>query len=260
VITARPLSIRNRVRIGTPIAVVSAVALLGLMFATWYAPASDGAGEQGPPASAWQAFSVVDVLLAVLATAAAGMAVLGWQRPPGRRFVAAWTGLAAFGATMTLTVFYRLIDPPGDEAVVAVRPGAYLGLVATAAVTLAACLTLSGVRIAAGAPAGVRARARLEQIATSPPEVGRVTVGLVALALATTYLVTRASLADRLPYFFDEGIYAVYAFEAAGSLSDLFLSFSIGREPLQIWLGVPLVELGVGPLSAMRVVSVSNWL
>jgi hypothetical protein len=262
VVTARPLSIRSRPRIGAPIAVVSAVALLGLMFATWYAPASVEGGEQAPPpASAWEAYSLVDAVLAVLATAAAGMAVLAWQRPPGRRLFAASAAVAALGAVMTLVVFYRLIDPPGDEAVVAVRLGAYLGLAATAAVTLAACLTLSGVRVAIGAPdAGVRAPAWLEELATPPPEVGRRTVGLVAVALVATYLVTRASLADRLPYFFDEGVYAVYAFEAAGSLSDLFLSFSIGREPLQIWLGVPLVELGVGPLSAMRVVSVGAGL
>src|SRR5205823_5072751 len=61
-------------------------------------------------------------------------------------------------------------------------------------------------------------------------------------------------------YFFDEGTYANFTAQASHSRHQLFVSLTIAREPLQIWLGIPWVKLGLGPLTAMRAVSVISGL
>ncbi|HEY7599452.1 MAG TPA: hypothetical protein VH741_05960, partial [Candidatus Limnocylindrales bacterium] len=77
-----------------------------------------------------------------------------------------------------------------------------------------------------------------------------------AAAIAGGYLATRAVFADGLPYFVDEGNYADFSERAARSLDDLFVSLTVGPRVLQIWLGIPLIELGIAPLHAMRAVSI----
>jgi 4-amino-4-deoxy-L-arabinose transferase-like glycosyltransferase len=103
-------------------------------------------------------------------------------------------------------------------------------------------------------PAGLDRPARAEPAVT--PRVAAV----VAAVLAVVYLASRLWFADRFPYFLDEGTYARFTERAAESYHQLFISLEIGREPLQMWLGLPLVELGVNPLTAMRAVSVAAGL
>ena len=74
-------------------------------------------------------------------------------------------------------------------------------------------------------------------------------------AIAAAYVVTRALFIDRFPYFLDEGTYAVFANRAAHATQDLFYSFTIGREPLMFWLGIPWIKVGVNPLVSVRLVS-----
>jgi 4-amino-4-deoxy-L-arabinose transferase-like glycosyltransferase len=102
--------------------------------------------------------------------------------------------------------------------------------------------------------AGVDRPARREPAVT--PRVA----ALAVAALALVYLASRLAFAARFPYFLDEGTYARFTERAAASTDQLFVSLEIGREPLQIWLGLPLVELGVNPLTAMRAVSVAAGL
>ena len=80
-------------------------------------------------------------------------------------------------------------------------------------------------------------------------------VGVAAAAILIAYVATRWLFIDRFPYFLDEGTYAVFVHKAANSTSDLFYSFTIGREPLMFWLGIPWVKLGVNPLISVRLVS-----
>ena len=103
-------------------------------------------------------------------------------------------------------------------------------------------------------PAGLDRPARREPAVT--PRVAAVAVALLALV----YLASRLAFAARFPYFLDEGTYARFTERAAQSYHQLFVSLEIGREPLQMWLGLPLVELGVNPLTAMRAVSVGAGL
>ncbi len=76
-----------------------------------------------------------------------------------------------------------------------------------------------------------------------------------AAAIGAAYVISRFLFIDRFPYFLDEGTYAVFANRAAHATQDLFYSFTIGREPLMFWLGIPWIKLGVNPLVSVRLVS-----
>jgi 4-amino-4-deoxy-L-arabinose transferase-like glycosyltransferase len=85
---------------------------------------------------------------------------------------------------------------------------------------------------------------------------GRTTAAVAIGGLAAAYLATRIAFIDRFPYFVDEGAYAVFVDKASRSLHDLFVSYTLGREPLQTWLGIPLVKLGLSALTAVRTISI----
>ena len=85
----------------------------------------------------------------------------------------------------------------------------------------------------------------------------RSTTAAVAVGgLVVAYLATRLAFTSGFPYFVDEGAYAVLVDKASRSLHDLFVSYVLGREPLQTWLGIPLVKLGASALTAVRVISI----
>jgi 4-amino-4-deoxy-L-arabinose transferase-like glycosyltransferase len=81
------------------------------------------------------------------------------------------------------------------------------------------------------------------------------TVGLAATGLIVLYVATRVSVMDRLPYFIDEGFFGQFTNQGAHSLHKLFVSLTIGKEPMQAWLSIPWVKLGLNPLVAGRVVA-----
>jgi 4-amino-4-deoxy-L-arabinose transferase-like glycosyltransferase len=74
-------------------------------------------------------------------------------------------------------------------------------------------------------------------------------------AISLAYVATRLSFIDRFPYFSDEGTFALLSWKASQSTHDLFISMTIGHPPLHSWLGLPFIDLGVNPLTAMRLVS-----
>jgi 4-amino-4-deoxy-L-arabinose transferase-like glycosyltransferase len=79
---------------------------------------------------------------------------------------------------------------------------------------------------------------------------------LTSGAIVALYAATRFAFSSRFPYFIDEGTYAQYTWDASHSIHKLYISIRYGREPLQTWLAIPLVKLGIGPLNALRIVSV----
>lgn len=80
-------------------------------------------------------------------------------------------------------------------------------------------------------------------------------VAFAVLVLAV-YLASRWALLYRLPYFIDEGTHARFAYLGDHSLHDLFVSETIGKEPLLIWLAILLMKLGISSLTAVRLSSV----
>jgi 4-amino-4-deoxy-L-arabinose transferase-like glycosyltransferase len=83
-------------------------------------------------------------------------------------------------------------------------------------------------------------------------------LGALALAeIGVLFAVTRAVRYDGFPWFGDEGWYATYAVRMADG-ADPFLSLLIGKEPLPYWMAAGLIDLGVGPMEAMRLVSLAG--
>jgi hypothetical protein len=115
--------------------------LLVVLFLPWY-----GVRGRAATLSAWQAFSVVDLVIALVAVL--GIAVLVVQI--AGRGPAAPVALAVITATLSLVAFvliaFRILDQPGPNEFVTVRAGAWLGLLATALVAGGTWLSLSDER------------------------------------------------------------------------------------------------------------------
>lgn len=141
----------RRLRKGEWLAALSGLALLGVMVVPWYGRAgsfASGALDRVPAASAnaWQAFSVVDVLLLLTALLGLGVAAMAaLHRAPALPLAAAVvaTGTAI---VMTLVVVYRIVNQPGVNETVGVRAGAYLGLLAILGIAAGGWITMGDER------------------------------------------------------------------------------------------------------------------
>jgi hypothetical protein len=115
-------------RPGELFAALAAAGLLVISFLDWY-----GAQNREAGLNAWQAFSVLDLLLGVvialaLALAVSNVAGRGPAAPVALSVITSTLALAA-----TLLVLYRILNQPGPNDVIEVRAGAWLGLGAVAA-------------------------------------------------------------------------------------------------------------------------------
>jgi Dolichyl-phosphate-mannose-protein mannosyltransferase len=90
--------------------------------------------------------------------------------------------------------------------------------------------------------------------------VSRRTATFAAAGLVVAYLASRVALLWRFPPHADEALFAKWTFEAAESSSALFEPLTFGQNPMQEWLGVGLVHLGVEPLTALRLLTVAAGL
>ena len=113
-------------QLGELVGAISALGLLVVSFLPWYS-----AG--GQDATAWQAFSVVDLVLAAAAVAALSVAVVVIGRLSVSYPVAGSAVTALVGGIAVVCVVFRLIDPPGGGDV-SREVGAWLGLLAAAGV------------------------------------------------------------------------------------------------------------------------------
>jgi hypothetical protein len=123
-----PRSARSTLASGELVGAISGLGLLVVSFLPWYS-----AGGQN--ATAWQAFSVVDLVMAAAAVAALSAAIVSLARLSVSYPVAGSAMTAGFGALALLLIAYRLINPPGsgdlDREI-----GSWLGLIAAAGITL----------------------------------------------------------------------------------------------------------------------------
>jgi hypothetical protein len=111
----------GRLRDGEWIAGAGGVALIASMFLGWYSGAS-----------AWRAFSVLDVVLLLLALVPLALVVLQATRESPSLPVAFSVLTMLAGTLATLLIAYRLLDQPGPNDRVEVEPGAWIGLAAAA--------------------------------------------------------------------------------------------------------------------------------
>ena len=105
-----------------------------------------------PGASAWEAFSYTDILLALLALLAIALFIAQSRslNPTGPIALTVWT--TAFAAIMILVVAYRLVNQPGPNEFIEVRAGGYLGFLATVGVFVGAARSMRDERPRAAQP------------------------------------------------------------------------------------------------------------
>ena len=131
----------RRIRAGEVVAGAAGVVLLAAMFLSWYSVSS-----RDDSLTAWEAFSVVDVLLALVALLGIALAlseVVGRGPALPVAIGVVTTTLALAG---TLLLAYRILNQPGPNDLIGVEPGAYVGLLASLGVFLGAWLSLSDER------------------------------------------------------------------------------------------------------------------
>lgn len=131
------------------IAAVSAIVLLLVMFIfDWFA-VDLGADDLGlgvsvvdTGANAWQAFSVIDIILFITILVAIGLAVMAANAQSHNLPVAGSALVAGLGLLSVLLILYRLIDPPGAGDIpdgfdisISREIGVFLGLIAAAGIT-----------------------------------------------------------------------------------------------------------------------------
>jgi hypothetical protein len=121
----------SRVRPADWLAGIGGLVLFVSLWLPWYG--LDGAafgGGQGnvPDATAWQAFSEIDVLLALFAIPAIGVPISA-ALSKGPAVPVAFTVVATTASFFSvLLVLFRLLDQPGSNELVAVKYGAWIGL------------------------------------------------------------------------------------------------------------------------------------
>jgi hypothetical protein len=141
-----PRSDRGTLALGELVGVVSGLGLLVVSFLPWYS-----AG--GADATAWQAFSVIDLVLLAAAIASLSVGVVVLTRLSVSYPMAGSSVATGVGAVAFLCVLYRLIDPPGGDGVDR-EIGLWLGLLATAGVTLGGYLGMQEPSTRGASPAG----------------------------------------------------------------------------------------------------------
>jgi hypothetical protein len=123
------------------------VGLLVATFLPWYS-----AG--GESATAWQAFSVTDIVLAAAAVMSLSVAVCVLFRISVSYPVAGSAAAALFGTVAVILIVIRLFNPPGDNAGVDLEFGAWLGLVSALAVVIGGYLGMQPLKAPEPASAG----------------------------------------------------------------------------------------------------------
>jgi hypothetical protein len=139
----------SRLRTGERVAAVSALLLFIFMFFSWYGvdvgPISnallDRAGVD-TSATAWQAFDVLDLYLLLTILVALTLAFLTASDRSVALPVGASVLTTVMGGLATLFVLYRMLNQPGENDVVDVKIGAWLGLLACIGITVGGYLAM----------------------------------------------------------------------------------------------------------------------
>ena len=138
----------RRLRVGEWVAALGGVGLIVTLALDWY-----GARGREADVSGFAAFDVIDVLLVLVAGTGIALAVAQATRERPALPVAAAVLTITVGILGTLLVLYRIANEPGPDEFLEVRAGAYLGLLAVAAMTAGGWLALANERVP-GLPPG----------------------------------------------------------------------------------------------------------
>jgi hypothetical protein len=126
----------RRLRAGEWLAAAGGITLIVALLLPWYEDE-----QSGETVSGFEIFSVVDILLVLVAAVAITLAILQATQTSPALPVAFGVLTVVVGALGVLLVLYRLIDEPRDA--VGLSAGAWLGLVAVVAVTAGGWLSIA---------------------------------------------------------------------------------------------------------------------
>ena len=130
---------------GEWIGALGGLGLLASSFLPWYS-----AG--GQDATAWQAFTVVDLLIALAAFFSLSVAVVVLTRLSVSYPVAGAAVATLFGGIALIAIAYRLINPPGDG--LDVEYGAWIGFASALVATYGGYLGMQPIKAPNLASAG----------------------------------------------------------------------------------------------------------
>jgi len=133
-------------RLGELVGAIGGLGLLVSSFLPWY---SSG----GENATAWQAFSVTDIVLAAAAVVGMSVAICVLFGISVSYPVAGSSVAAGFGAAAVILIVIRLINPPGGGDV-GVEFGAWLGLVSAIAIAIGSYMGMQPMKAPRAASAG----------------------------------------------------------------------------------------------------------
>ena len=124
---------------GALIAGISGIALLIVMFFSWFGAPDEvqqfgveTGVEADTTATAWQALSLIDIILFLVGLVAVAYAGIQYTGASVSAPVAMSALTAGAGGLAVLLILYRLIDPPEDASR---EFGIFLGLIAAAGIT-----------------------------------------------------------------------------------------------------------------------------
>jgi hypothetical protein len=129
----------RRLRDGEWIAGTGGLALLAAMFLHWYDIDVRIAAVE---LTAWQAFDVLDIVLALLALVPLALVLTQATRRSPAIPVAFSVFTTLAGALAALLILYRIVNQPGPNDVVDVQAGAWLGLLAALVIGAGGCRSM----------------------------------------------------------------------------------------------------------------------
>jgi uncharacterized membrane protein len=132
----------GRLRAGELVAGTGGLALLLAMLLDWYAPDLGLTASFDLGLDAWESFSVLDVVLALLALVPLALVVLQATRDSPSLPVAFSVLTTLAGVLAALLILYRIINQPGPNDVVEVELGAWIGFTAAVAVATGGWLSM----------------------------------------------------------------------------------------------------------------------
>ena len=142
-----------RLRSGEALAAAGGLALLVVMFLGWYTHLTTSSSSgTGRTLSAWEAFTVTDVLLLLVALLPLALAVATvTQRAPA---IPVGLGVLTMATALIvgLVLLYRILNEPGPDDLVEVRIGAWLGLLCLALIAAGAWIATEDERPRPGDP------------------------------------------------------------------------------------------------------------
>jgi hypothetical protein len=127
----------GRLRDGDVIAGAAGIALIASLFLHWY-----GGPGGSVEATAWRAFSMLDVVLALLALVPLGLVVTQATRDSPAVPVAFSVFTALAGLVAALLILYRIVNQPGPNDAVEVELGAWAGFAAALVLSAGGCRSL----------------------------------------------------------------------------------------------------------------------